>query len=129
MARIVVYLYLVLLSIGSANVAQDARSLFPIMENGKWGLMDWRGKVVVSPRFDWVEDSWQGPPSALIVAGKKPTELGAASMLKARATSMSSPKPNWATGWAPGDGVDTTARPLLIRRNLSTGQTPCPTGG
>jgi hypothetical protein len=63
MSRVLASLCLGLLIIVSVRgtAAQGVQSLFPIIENDKWGLIDWNGKIVVPAQFDWVGDAWEGP--------------------------------------------------------------------
>lgn len=43
-----------------AQAAVSADALFPIQEAGKWGLIDAKGKVVVPPRYEQVEEMASG---------------------------------------------------------------------
>ena len=55
----------------SSTVAKNiaTRTLFIIVQDGKWGLMDKAGQVVVKPQFDYIGDFNEG--LARIVVGNK----------------------------------------------------------
>jgi hypothetical protein len=57
-------------------VADDAAPLYPIFENGLWGLIDSSGQVVLEPRFQqigrggtWIPETWDSadPPGQVLI--------------------------------------------------------------
>jgi len=64
-----------------SNAAEEFEPLFPIVKDGKWGLINRTGRIVVTPRFDEL-----GRQSANVF-GTSPKTLQAIALLESRPTS------------------------------------------
>jgi hypothetical protein len=62
-------LFLVVCAIASFAQENKSRNLFPIVQNQKWGFIDVKGQIVITPQFDYAREFSEGLAAASV--GKK----------------------------------------------------------
>jgi hypothetical protein len=62
-----------ILAVGTCGESSEAEPLYPIYKDGKWGLIDQTGGIVLAPRYDqiagWIPETWDAanPPGQVLV--------------------------------------------------------------
>ena len=62
MQRLVVIIFLFNFACTHSQAPKPHNSLFPIVENDKWGYMDRQGSIVIKPQFEQAEAFQRGWP-------------------------------------------------------------------
>ena len=51
----VIFLVVSITSCSKCSKQEKSVSLFPVVQNGKWGFIDKTGKIIINPQFDEVD--------------------------------------------------------------------------